>query len=79
MHRNCKLFILNEFTCWISVPNLQVVKSADGPDRCTRVRFHVEALKVQDDFRHLWCEDDEGALEVVRVIIWETRGLDHPM
>ncbi len=69
------LFVV--YTCRISVPYLQIVKSADGPHRCGRVRFHIEALEVQSDLCHLGCKDDEGALQVVWILIRETRGLNH--
>ncbi len=65
------------YTCRISIPYLQIVKSADGPHRCGCVRFHIEALEVQNDLCHLGCKDDEGALQVVWILIRETRGLNH--
>lgn len=71
------LFLFFVYTCRISVPYLQIVKSADGPHRCGRVRFHIEALEVQNDLCHLGCKDDEGALQVVWILIRETRGLNH--
>lgn len=63
-------------TCGEAIPNLQPVVSADGAGRRRGVGLHVEAVELHYNLRHLWGEYHEGAVQVVRVLLGETRCLD---
>lgn len=41
-------------TSWEAVPNLKSVIAAEYASRGGQVRFQLEALKFQNDLRHLW-------------------------
>lgn len=59
-----------------SVPNLQAIVAAEHSGRRLRVRLQLEALELQNDFRHLGGEDHEGAVKVVGVLLRKAGRLD---
>lgn len=63
-------------TCREAVPDLQPVVSAERARRRRGVGLHVEAVKLHHDLGHLGGEDHKGAVQVVGVLLRETRRLD---
>lgn len=56
-----------------TVPDLQAVKPTVDPSGRLCVRLQLKALELQDDFRHFWGEDHKCAVQVIRVLLRETR------
>lgn len=70
-----KCAVSSSLTSWKTVPDFQTVVSAKDTSRGCCVCFQLEALKLQNDFRHLWGKDHEGAVQVVGVFFREPRRL----
>ncbi len=55
-----------------AIPDLQSVVAAENTSGGRRVRLQLKALELQNDLRHLGCEDHESAVQVIGVFLWET-------
>lgn len=68
---------IQALTLWQAVPNIQPVILAFSFPQKQRVIFQVKGLEGECDLRLRRRDDDEGALQIMRVLVRETRRLDH--
>lgn len=62
---------------WQAVPNVQPVILAFSFPHQQRVVFQVKGLEGERDLRLRRRDDDEGALQIMRVLVRESRRLNH--
>lgn len=67
----------SRLTLWQAVPHLQPVILALALRALQRVVLQVEGQEGEGDNHVRRNDDDEGALQVVRVLVREARRLDH--